>query len=150
MNALLSLSFLILSLMMTTSLSAQDLAAHRWQNRLVILLADDRHSPLIQEQLAVFQEEAEGMQERKLVVYRVSPTTWEQGLAQRSASRVRSPQTVYQRFNPTGAAFQFILIGLDGGVKWRVQEVVSCEDLFARIDGMPMRRAELRGKSGGN
>src|SRR5690606_36647291 len=43
-----------------------------------------------------------------------------------------------------GVADRLILIGLDGGVKRRYEAAeFSVSDLFADIDAMPMRRAEL-------
>lgn len=37
-----------------------------------------------------------------------------------------------------------VLIGRDGGEKLRASEPIPAEELFARIDEMPMRRRELR------
>ena len=45
----------------------------------------------------------------------------------------------------TGAdEFAVVLIGRDGGEKLRSAEPVTVEELFGKIDGMPMRRRELR------
>jgi hypothetical protein len=41
-------------------------------------------------------------------------------------------------------AFEIILIGLDGGIKLRKNDIVSREELFSIIDAMPMRRNEMR------
>lgn len=40
--------------------------------------------------------------------------------------------------------FEALLVGRDGGVKLRSPEPVSPEELFERIDEMPLRRRELR------
>jgi len=40
--------------------------------------------------------------------------------------------------------FGLELIGLDGGVKYRSTSAVPLEELWTLIDGMPMRRAELK------
>ena len=42
--------------------------------------------------------------------------------------------------------FEVFLLGLDGGIKLRQQEIVKTEKLFSLIDGMPMRKAEIRRK----
>ena len=149
MNSMIPACLLVFGILMMTSLSAQDVAAHRWQDRVVLLLTDDLQSPDIKEQLAVFRESPDGMRERKLVIYSISPAAWNKGLSPAVETRSTVPSKIYQRFHSGAKPFQLILIGLDGGVKWRVNEVVSCEDLFALIDGMPMRRAEMRRKSGG-
>ena len=41
-------------------------------------------------------------------------------------------------------AFTFILIGKDGGEKYRSNEIVSYKELFGKIDAMPMRKSELK------
>ena len=40
--------------------------------------------------------------------------------------------------------FAAILIGRDGGEKLRASEPISAQELFGKIDEMPMRRRELR------
>ena len=40
-----------------------------------------------------------------------------------------------------------ILIGLDGGVKLRQTEMISLDKLFTLIDGMPMRRREIKNEN---
>jgi uncharacterized protein DUF4174 len=48
---------------------------------------------------------------------------------------------VHEREAP---GFTVELLGKDGGVKARWSDVVGREELWARIDAMPMRRRELR------
>lgn len=43
-------------------------------------------------------------------------------------------------------SFSVVLIGKDGGEKLRRTAVVAPEELFALVDAMPMRRAEMRGR----
>jgi hypothetical protein len=43
------------------------------------------------------------------------------------------------------AKFEMLLIGKDGGIKQRWTQAVPPEDIFALIDGMPMRQAERPG-----
>ncbi|WP_299152381.1 DUF4174 domain-containing protein [uncultured Christiangramia sp.] len=42
--------------------------------------------------------------------------------------------------------FEVFLLGLDGGIKQRQQEILQTEKFFSLIDGMPMRKAEIRRK----
>ncbi|MEM9823617.1 MAG: DUF4174 domain-containing protein [Bacteroidota bacterium] len=49
-----------------------------------------------------------------------------------------------QKYHQSKAPFEVLLLGLDGGVKLQQPEVLSCTELFAIIDRMPMRRQELR------
>ena len=41
-------------------------------------------------------------------------------------------------------SFTFILIGRDGGEKHRSDKFVSHQDLFGKIDAMPMRKNEIK------
>ena len=43
-----------------------------------------------------------------------------------------------------GEAFQVELTGKDGGLKARWDNLVGVSELWARIDAMPVRRAQLR------
>ena len=40
--------------------------------------------------------------------------------------------------------FTFVLIGKDGGEKFRSSKTVDLQRLFSLIDGMPMRKDEMR------
>lgn len=44
----------------------------------------------------------------------------------------------------TSKSFTFILIGRDGGEKHRADKVVSHQELFGKIDAMPMRKNEIK------
>jgi hypothetical protein len=46
-------------------------------------------------------------------------------------------------------AFQVELLGKDGGVKARWEDVVGVGELWARIDAMPSRRRELKQQAAG-
>jgi len=50
---------------------------------------------------------------------------------------------LFAEYKQSDKTFEIMLIGLDGGVKLRQSKFLSNEDLFARIDQMPMRRDEL-------
>lgn len=39
--------------------------------------------------------------------------------------------------------FAVLLVGKDGGVKRRANDPVNLNELFAQIDRLPMRRAEM-------
>ena len=53
-----------------------------------------------------------------------------------------------ERFSPKPGGFTLILIGKDGGVKLRRENGADLQDIFDLIDGMPMRKAEMRRQSG--
>jgi len=54
-----------------------------------------------------------------------------------------------RQFGIDGDTFTVVLVGKDGGEKFRSAEPVRPRDLFDRVDTMPMRRREMREKSAG-
>ncbi len=121
----------------------QDLDGHRWKDRVVILLSEEADSEVVNEQLRAFKSEEEGMRERKIVVYVLSPHGYRVGLNDENAWQKGSP--LYSRLKRNEEApFEIVLVGLDGGVKLRQHELLTVRKLFATIDAMPMRQSEMR------
>lgn len=48
------------------------------------------------------------------------------------------------RFDVGSGMFTAVLVGKDGGEKFRSRNPIPPQDLFERIDAMPMRRREMR------
>jgi hypothetical protein len=48
------------------------------------------------------------------------------------------------RYGVKPGSFVVVLVGRDGGEKFRSEDPVSAQELFDRIDAMPMRRREMR------
>ena len=61
----------------------QDLSDHEWKNRIVLILADQPENEKLGRQLKLFKNEKNGMEERKLIVYSITPeqckTGWKKG-----------------------------------------------------------------------
>ena len=55
-----------------------------------------------------------------------------------------------QLFSVGEEAFAVVLIGRDGGEKVRWTEPVSAQEIFGKIDAMPMRQQEVQTKGGGS
>ncbi len=93
-----------------------DLQAYRWQHRLLVLRAPADDDPAYRRQLAVLAAVPGELAERDLRVF----------------TEFGAPR------------FSIELIGKDGGRKDRRATVLDPTELFAIIDAMPMRRAEMR------
>ncbi len=124
---------------------AQDLSKHHWKNRLVVVVADSASDELLNEQLEILSPEAEGLEDRKVLVYQVTPDATLIG--DERVGEGEESKTLHHRFSPSGKNFQVLLIGLDGGVKYRQSKPISIEKLYGLIDRMPMRKLEIRQKS---
>ncbi|HAA15153.1 MAG TPA: hypothetical protein DCE41_27045 [Cytophagales bacterium] len=131
-------------LQMTFAAYGQDLVQHRWNHRVIIISVENTQSQIYQDQIEELATNLSGLNERKLVVYTITQSAFRQEF--QSLMDWNAIPTSFQHFQPN-VPFQISLIGLDGGVKLQQQTVLNCPSLYALIDGMPMRRAELRQKN---
>ena len=136
---------MVLSFLFSGLGHAQDLRPLRWQNRVLLLYTDNLMHPEYQKMEEALLMEEKAVEARKLIVYTIMgqkvsrglpAETWQDDLPLREASQ------------NLGKGFGLELIGLDGGVKYRSTSAVSLQELWALIDGMPMRRAELKNQGG--
>lgn len=135
------LLYFLLTVITSVSISAQELSSHKWKDRLVLILTTENSKSLHQEQIRILQDNKEGLEERKLVIYSVMPDQYMKGVD--AESWIKSTR-LDDRYRKEGEEFEVLLIGLDGRVKLRQSGILSIEKLFAIIDAMPMRRSEIR------
>ncbi len=95
-------------------------------HRMVLVFGNN--STLVQRQLAALQKDSTGLAERDLIVRQPKPG-----------------DDLYQTYYITpNEPFTVILIGKDGGEKYRSASILTTNRLFAMVDAMPMRQAEIR------
>ena len=120
-------------------MKSQELEKHQWNDRILLILnAED------DQQLSEFLSDTNGLKERKLVNYDLKPGKARLVFPEKTAFR---ESALFKKY-AENKNFEVVLIGLDGGVKLRQTEILENEELFAVIDGMPMRKAEIRSKNG--
>lgn len=114
--------FFILSLFTMDAIHAQ------FSDKRQLLIFGEAQSAAVQQQLALLNKEAKGLQERDL---QVVP----------AADR----HHLYKKYR-VGAAepFVLVLVGKDGGEKYRSPKPVFPDTIFAIIDAMPMRQSEMK------
>ncbi len=107
---------------------ADDPAAYAGRSRVLLVLTatDDTR---MAEQARILAADRAGTAERDLVL--VEPSVTDQ-------------QRLRRRYDVAPDAFAVLLIGKDGGVKFRSAEPLTAKALFDTIDAMPMRQAEMR------
>lgn len=125
---------------MSCNLNAQEITKHRWNDRVIILLGNQSTEALVEKQLMELLKTPDDLTERKLKVY-VSVAKRYENL---DIDVIELNPDLVQKYNPKNKDFKFILIGLDGGVKMGRSAFVPTKELFGLIDGMPMRRNEIR------
>ena len=120
---------------------AQNLETHLWEDRVVLLFAADLQQTTLQKQLDLLKENPEGLIERKLVIYQITPNTIQKNGVDFFDKKFNGQ--LFKKYKPKKDEFTFVLIGLDGGEKMRATKIVSLNKLFGKIDRMPMRRSEI-------
>jgi len=128
---------------MASSCQAQNLKTHKWQNRLLLIISEDKSNINFQNQIKHLQSHKEHLTERKLLIYKVLPNKYIKGLEN---EELKLSNDLYKKYNSKLKSFKVVLIGLDGRVKLKQSEIISIEKLDGIIDAMPMRINELRQK----
>ena len=117
------------------------LAALRWNARPLILIAPQADDPAALDLKARVAAERAGFLDRRMVLVEVYPER--AGIDGRPLGEDEARSLADRLEAGTGEA-RMVLIGLDGGAKLRAPASESLGRLFELIDGMPMRREELR------
>jgi C4-dicarboxylate transporter len=95
-----------------------------------LLLFGNNDETLIKQQLQLLEKDSSGLTERQVEVKVINPT-----------------DPLYKAYHISPVTpFTIILIGKDGGEKYRSNMLLTTTNLFALIDAMPMRQAEIRKK----
>lgn len=122
---------------------AQDLSDHLWKDRVLLIYAENNTSELYLQQMDELLKDKEGLDERKLVLYSMTPSHVKKGWGDLEwEARNKS----FGYFHNPKVEFEIILLGLDGSVKLRQNQLLTRKLLFAEIDSMPMRQNELRSR----
>ena len=125
-----------LTLLSLVPLQAQSLSSLKWKNRILVLMDPDGETIARDKQLLAFRELDTALTERDLLIFCYNG----KALLSRDleASQYRLPEQIDRNFQGV------ILLGKDGGVKLKAAYPVEPQFIFTLIDGMPMRRAEIR------
>lgn len=94
-----------------------DLTAHQGRHRVLVISTPSPHSAEFVRQRAALEAATAGLRERDVEIV-----------------------------TQVATAFRIRLVGKDGGVKLDSRESVDTAMLFALIDAMPMRQAEMSGR----
>ena len=122
------MTFLLLINSIFFQMGTAPLAKHR------MVLVFGNNSTLVKEQFSALQKDSSGLAERDLIVKQVKPG-----------------DKLYQTYDIIiDESFTVILIGKDGGEKYRSASLLTASRLFAMVDAMPMRQAEMRQSKNNN
>ncbi len=122
------------------------LDTYRWENRLILIVAENPEEGKMVEQLKLFQNEQEALSDRKLLIFKIHAGGCTVYNSSMKPIQNTENKDLFEEFGSNSAPFQILLIGLDGGINTKRNRVTDPAVFFAEIDTMPLRRNELRGK----
>jgi hypothetical protein len=120
----------------------RELEAYKWKNRLLLVFSPSSEHESYRQQLLDWQGQDQQFDDRDLVVLAV---VGERPLQPESLSAL-SPYTLRRHFLVDQEDFAVLLVGKDGTLKSRSALPLTAGQVYAIIDGMPMRRTEMRKK----
>lgn len=126
----LALGFLI-GTAMSARASDAPLSRFQWKNRLLVVVAPGRQDDNLVAQRRIFEQSAKGMAERQIVLIEAA------GDDERSRA-IRSQLSAGDR------TFRVLLVGKDGNTAASSARPFTADELFGKVDAMPMRRDEIR------
>jgi hypothetical protein len=112
----------------------------QWKNRVLVIFADKDNSRAARQESQLLSARSD-LEERDMVVFKLGGS--EIRLLFGAAENLDGDAIRDELGGPEAGEFAAVLIGKDGTVKLRVSEPVSNGELFAIIDSMPMRAAEV-------
>jgi hypothetical protein len=121
---------------------------HLWKQRVLLIKITTEDSAQLDTQLSEFKQEQKALASRKFVLYTLRDKNYIKidytQKTDRSSGKISS--AFKNDFLDPKAPFEVILIGLDGGVKHKQNELLTKRELYNLVDRMPMRRSELKNK----
>lgn len=122
--------------------AVEPLAQFKWESRPVVIFTPTADDLRMVEQRALFISEINGLKDRDIVVTAVVGT--ERVMSELGPQPQASADAFRKRFNVPEDAFAVVLVGKDGGEKFRAGVTLPPHLLFQIIDRMPMRQREMR------
>lgn len=144
--------FILFFILLIQYTNAQDLSKHQWNDRILLVISEDFKTDQIPNtylnQVNELQNHIDGLAERKMVIYKVFPSECRYlNTRNNTVTAWIKSDSLFSLYNQENAPFKVVLIGLDGSIKETRTDLFSTQELFTIIDGMSMRKAELRRKN---
>ncbi len=120
------------------------LQSYLWENRVILLFAPNSENPEVQQALELIKIEQCNVKDRDLVI----GAFYEKGINQLDHREVSATiGREFREYYRVKSGFTAILVGKDGGEKFRTTRVLDLQSVFDLIDTMPMRQNEMAAKS---
>jgi hypothetical protein len=119
---------------MTSPASADPLSGYRWKSRLLVIAAANPQSESAAIQRQTYQRAINGMTDRDVVLVEATG----------NSSRAKAIRT---QLAVSDTDFKVLLVGKDGNTAASSEKPFAADEVFGRIDAMPMRRDEVGRKA---
>ena len=96
-------------------------------HRQLLIFGNEKNQYLINQQLILLNQHSKGVTERAIKI-----------------TVVERENSLLVKYNVSKTEFTVLLVGKDGTEKYRTNSILQINNLFAIIDAMPMRKAEMR------
>lgn len=113
---------------------ADPLAGLRWKSRVLILVAPSSHDDELRIQRKNLEAASGGMFERNVILME-------------AVGDGHQARQLRKRLATDGQEFRVFLVGKDGNVAFAANDPLVVQEIFGRIDAMPMRRDEMQKQS---
>ncbi|TBN05404.1 DUF4174 domain-containing protein [Hyunsoonleella flava] len=136
------MKYVVIIFLLSNTVWSQNLDAHLWENRVIVISADKANIQKAESQFNLLNKEKEKLIDRRLVIYKCIEKTcvfYDFKQVEKMSKTNKNPE-----------GFSITLIGLDGGKKYKSNQIEQANVFFDLIDKMPMRRQELKNKKGKN
>lgn len=114
----------------------------QWENRVLLIFAEDSGSDMYQSQIDSLHSHREGLIDRDLVIFSI----FDQECSTMDGKIIddKSSEKIENDYSDQKEIYSVFLIGKDGGVKLHKNQLLNVDELFNTIDRMPMRQREMR------
>lgn len=114
---------------------------YRWENRLLLVFAPSIQNEQFEQIYSTIQKHQEAAEERHLKTIYLIQTG--QSSVDGDNINQETAEAIRKKFVVSDGNVTAILIGKDGGEKLRQRNDFDIQEVFNRIDQMPMRKAEM-------
>ncbi len=122
------------ALAIATPAKADPLAGLRWKSRVLVLVAPSSQDGELRVQRRNIEAASGGMFERNIVLME-------------AVGDGHQARQLRKRLATDGNEFRVFLVGKDGNTAFAANDPLAAQDIFGRIDAMPMRRDEMQKQS---
>ncbi len=115
-------------------------SGYDWKYRPLLVFAGGDDSAALAQQRRTVEQSRAGLKERDIVVVWIVGNS---AAAELGPGIQSSAAALRKRYGVPAEDFRVLLVGKDGGIKFRSTEPLTAARVFATVDAMPMRRDEM-------